>query len=312
MNLAKLAQDNKIYEVVAGSHSYGLNTPESDLDIRGVFMEPKECVYGLNVVEQSQDEKQDIVIYGLKKFVKLAADCNPNIIELLFTGEKNIRFINHWGKVLRDFRHVFLSERAKHSFTGYAFAQLKKIKGHNHWNNNPQPVTSPFVEDFIVKKKVSDIKVSDDEEMEFLTQKADREIEYLDLDAYRQKFRQWKQYWRWKENRNPARAKLEAEYGFDGKHGMHLIRLLLMGKEILATGEITVERPEKDLLLGIRQGKYTFDEVVQMSEQLMSEIEQTKIVLPHSPDIKVINELLITLYEDYYGSSHQGTVSSDA
>lgn len=33
MNYEKIAEQNLIYKVVSGSHAYGLNTPESDVDI---------------------------------------------------------------------------------------------------------------------------------------------------------------------------------------------------------------------------------------------------------------------------------------
>ena len=32
-----------IFEAISGSQAYGTNTPESDIDIRGVFVLPKEA-----------------------------------------------------------------------------------------------------------------------------------------------------------------------------------------------------------------------------------------------------------------------------
>lgn len=41
-----------ILECISGSRAYGLDTPSSDTDIKGVFLLPKEDFYGLNYVPQ--------------------------------------------------------------------------------------------------------------------------------------------------------------------------------------------------------------------------------------------------------------------
>jgi len=45
---------------------------------------------------------------------------------------------------------------------------------------------------------------------------------------------------------------LEAKFGFDTKHAMHLIRLLRMAREILETGVVHVKRPDAEELSAIR------------------------------------------------------------
>jgi predicted nucleotidyltransferase len=295
-----------IYEVIAGSHSYGLNTSMSDIDKRGVFIEPIEYILGTKVIEQSCDEKQDYVLYALRKFIKLASDCNPNIIELLYTDESNILYSNEIGDLLLENRDLFLSQKAKYTFTGYAYSQLKKIQGHNHWINNPQPINQPTIEEFMVTKKLADIKIEEniDGTIEFISGKSQNTVTYFDIDAFRQKFRQWKQYWRWKEQRNPTRATLEAISGYDTKHAMHLIRLLLMGKEILSMGRVIVKRPDREFLLDVRNGKYTFQEIEQIAIDMMKEIESIRSDLPPYPNRDAIDKLLIQIYTQYYETHH--------
>ncbi len=76
MNYKDIEKDI-IFETIAGSHCYGLATPESDLDIRGVFIVPDKKYYiGCSNVEQVAGDG-DTEIYELKKFIKLATDCNP-------------------------------------------------------------------------------------------------------------------------------------------------------------------------------------------------------------------------------------------
>jgi predicted nucleotidyltransferase len=89
------------------------------------------------------DDKQDIKFYRLDKFVALARDNNPNIIELLFLPPDLIRNCAEPMQRLIDNRHLFLSKKAKHSFAGYAHAQIERAKGQNKWVNNSQSESPP-------------------------------------------------------------------------------------------------------------------------------------------------------------------------
>lgn len=149
MKELELAQKYQIFLCMAGSHAYGTNTEHSDIDRRGLFIAPPEYTLGcLKTVEQVEVPGEDTVIYELAKFVKLAADCNPNLIELLFTGEENILFMDPAFAKLREHRHLFLSKKAKFTFSGYAMSQMKRIRGHNKWLNAPQPERAPKLLDF--------------------------------------------------------------------------------------------------------------------------------------------------------------------
>jgi predicted nucleotidyltransferase len=50
-----------ILECISGSKAYGLDTPSSDTDIKGVFILPKEEYYGLTYTPQVNNETNDIV-----------------------------------------------------------------------------------------------------------------------------------------------------------------------------------------------------------------------------------------------------------
>lgn len=138
-----------VYKCLAGSHAYGTNIPGSDTDTRGVFIAPPEFTLScFQSVEQVQSSEIDETIFELKKFLKLSAECNPNIIELLFTDDKNVLFIDPVFKKIRDNRHLFLSKKARHSFSGYAHSQLHRIKGHHKWIAKPQPAEHPRLGDY--------------------------------------------------------------------------------------------------------------------------------------------------------------------
>ncbi len=149
MKELELAKKYQIFSCRAGSHSYGMNTASSDIDTRGIFIAPPEYTVGcMKSIEQVELPGEDTVIYELGKFLKLASDSNPNIIELLFTGEENILFIDPAFEKIRAHRHLFLSKKAKYTFSGYAMAQMKRIKGHHKWIQNPQPERAPELLDF--------------------------------------------------------------------------------------------------------------------------------------------------------------------
>lgn len=142
-----------IYLTIHGSQAYGLNTKDSDVDIKGMCIEPKEYFLGyLNNFEQQEKlarkgNEADSVIYSIRKFFKLAADCNPNIIEVLFVDESDILKIDKYGEKVRENRDLFLSKKALHTFSGYAYAQLKRIKTHRRWLLSP-PTHKPTRQEF--------------------------------------------------------------------------------------------------------------------------------------------------------------------
>ena len=121
-----------IFESMVGSHAYGTNTAASDLDIRGVFLAPQKWHVGLHgVPEEVAIDKQDIKYYELKKFVRLASECNPSIVELLFMPEFCVKKVTPVYQKLINNRDAFMSRQAFRTFSGYAYSQIGKAKGQN-------------------------------------------------------------------------------------------------------------------------------------------------------------------------------------
>lgn len=115
---------------------------------------------------------------------------------------------------------------------------------------------------------------------------------------YNTKKKEWDQYQNWKATRNPKRASDEEKFGYDLKHAYHLVRLLKMCKEILTDGKVIVKRPDREELLYIRNGGWSYDQLVEFADKTDKEIDvlyKTSNTLPHKPDIKLIDDLCIDL-----------------
>jgi hypothetical protein len=136
LTIQDLQQQNLILlECIAGSHSYGLAVPESDTDIRGIFIMPRDGFLGMHYVPQVANEINDIVYYELGRYVELLLKNNPTILELLFAPEDCIRIQHPCLKKLQAF--PFLSRLCESTFAGYAFTQIQKAKGLNKKIHNP-------------------------------------------------------------------------------------------------------------------------------------------------------------------------------
>jgi uncharacterized protein len=132
--------ERTIYVTRHGSHSYGTNIEGSDLDIRGVCIAPKEYYHGfVNTFHQAVQTEPDLTIFELRKFLDLACNVNPNVIELLYTDPSDHLVVSRTWERLVEVRDSFLSKRAKHTFSGYALSQLKRINTHYRWLKNPPP-----------------------------------------------------------------------------------------------------------------------------------------------------------------------------
>jgi predicted nucleotidyltransferase len=138
-----------LLRAVAGSHAYGTNHAHSDIDLRGIFMLPREAYLVLGKpLEQINDDKNDIVFYTFKRFLELASIANPNIIELLYMPDDCVQFAAPEFELVKAQRQHFVTKQAYQSHIGYAQAQIKKAKGRNKWINNPQPKELPDIAQF--------------------------------------------------------------------------------------------------------------------------------------------------------------------
>ena len=123
------------YLVIRGSHAYGTNLPTSDTDYAGVFVQNMDSILGMSYVEQVNDDKNDIVIYELRRFLELLAKNNPTILELLNTPEDCVIYKHPLFDTILENRDKFISKICAQAFGGYASMQIKKARGQDKKQN---------------------------------------------------------------------------------------------------------------------------------------------------------------------------------
>jgi hypothetical protein len=92
---------------------------------------------------------------------------------------------------------------------------------------------------------------------------------------YQVALREWQTYQRGKEIEILFGAEMERTDGFDLKHGMHCIRLLRSGLEILRQVKVIVNRYEAgdaDELKAILKGEYSYEQVMKTADELVAQI----------------------------------------
>jgi len=139
-------QDLLLFECISGSKAYGLDTPQSDTDLKGVFYLSQDKFYGLDYVPQISNETNDEVYYELGRFVELLCKNNPNILEILASPLDCILYKHPLMEKLNI--DMFLSKLCKDTFAGYAHSQIKKARGYKKKIVNPIDKIRKSVLDF--------------------------------------------------------------------------------------------------------------------------------------------------------------------
>jgi len=139
-----------LYLVVRGSHAYGTNIETSDTDYAGVFIQSEEDILGNKYVEQINDDKNDIIIYEIRRFLELLGSNNPTVLELLNTPEDCVIYKDPIFDLVLNNRENFISKVCAKSLGGYAKQQISKAKGQNKKQNwEKDKVTRKEVLDFV-------------------------------------------------------------------------------------------------------------------------------------------------------------------
>lgn len=139
-----------LYLVIRGSHAYGTNIETSDTDYSGIFIQSMDDILGNKYVEQINDDKNDIVIYEIRRFLELLGTNNPTVLELLNTPEDCVIYKDPIFDLILNDKEKFITKICAKSLGGYAKQQISKAKGQNKKQNwEKDKVTRKEVLDFV-------------------------------------------------------------------------------------------------------------------------------------------------------------------
>jgi len=139
-----------LYLVIRGSHAYGTNIETSDTDYSGIFIQSMDDILGNKYAEQINDDKNDTVIYEIRRFLELLGTNNPTVLELLNTPEDCVIYKDPIFDLILNDRDKFITKICAKSLGGYAKQQISKAKGQNKKQNwEKDKVTRKEVLDFV-------------------------------------------------------------------------------------------------------------------------------------------------------------------
>lgn len=114
--------------------------------------------------------------------------------------------------------------------------------------------------------------------------------------GYESHCKRYKEYQEWLRDRNEQRYASNGNSNYDRKNMAHTVRLLHMGKELAENKGFNVVRTwDRDMILDIRNGKYTYDEIMKYVDKTYNEMMALydTCTLPETVDKVKVNELLI-------------------
>lgn len=130
MTIKDLENNNLIiYKYYRGSYAQGTYIEGvSDKDIGGIFILPKNYLYGLECeyIPQVANETNDEVYYELGRFMQLILKHNPTIIEALFVDKEFIIYEHPVMGIIKSIASDYITKKLVHNTVGFATSQIKK------------------------------------------------------------------------------------------------------------------------------------------------------------------------------------------
>jgi predicted nucleotidyltransferase len=119
-------------KTLGGSRAYGLDTPESDTDYRGVFINTVPAVIlGLSRYDVLQkQESDDIVYFEVRKFFELLKNGNTGAMEILFNKKEEFLELDPAFEMVYENRFKFVdTDKMFKCLRGYMQGELRLANG---------------------------------------------------------------------------------------------------------------------------------------------------------------------------------------
>lgn len=313
-----------LIEMQFGSHVYGTSLPTSDHDIKGVFVPPKKDILLQRVtdtishstrpesVKANRPGDTDTELFSLQKYLHLLLEGQTIALDMLFTPESFYRRPPHpvWEEIRREKKHFLHSGVS--AFGRYCQAQAMK-----YGRKGNRIAALRIIIDILQQHEKLETVGEMGKVLESATNQSPELIRlmtivethretpgrYLEVCGKKVPFEASPKFahkiYQKALDQFGARAKsAEMNEGVDWKALSHAVRVAKEGTELLKTESILFPRPEKDLLLQIRQGKLPYEKVAEIIENAVQELNAAAKVskLPSTPNRDFADELVLRVY----------------
>lgn len=318
---------NKIIEIKFGSHLYGTNTENSDLDLKGIYLPTaEEIVLGKirktiatsrpkQESERNNKDDVDIEIVSLDRFLDLLLQGQTMALDMLFAPLSS--YTNFTDEGLRIMSTIYgargiLLNRNVNAFVGYARQQASKygVKGFRvaamreivEYLQRMPPheklgIAISKMEALGVplpkNEFTSIVQIEGKNGVENHIKVCERKVPFNATVKYANQVFQ-----RVFDEYGKRALKAEKNEGIDWKALSHAVRVNNEAIELLNTAQITFPRPDRDLLLKIKLGYMDYNEVAVIIEKGLEDLQeaQANSHLPDKPDRDWVDRFIFDVY----------------
>ena len=131
------ASGEMLFAYVTGSHLYGLENEDSDVDVRGVHLAETEGLFRMSPLFGSRDTTSTVTMDGadaqsteLGKFCHLACQGNPQVLEALYVPDWAVLQTTSVFRAFVRNRDAFVSQNVVNAYLGYTWSNLSQAVNH--------------------------------------------------------------------------------------------------------------------------------------------------------------------------------------
>lgn len=328
----------KILEIKFGSHLYGTDTPNSDLDFKGIYLPTaREIVLGnykktistcrpKATCERNTKDDIDIEMFSLDRYLELLTEGQTVALDMLFSPEFTLTpFMSDMSGLfigpIYENRDKLLT-RNVNAFVGYARQQAAKygIKGSRM---DALKRTKEFLDTLLDNKRLNDyhytvvkfeaqcnelVSLEKTPLVEIVMLKGPKglmDAPHLKVNGRAIPFHATVKYARevvgkMLDSYGQRAHKAHLAGGVDWKALSHAVRVNGEAMELLSTGHITFPRPDAVLLKDIKLGQIPYEQVAEMIEQGVADLHvaREKSTLRDTPDREWVDNFVCEVYSE--------------